>query len=91
MSLGVLLASIALALQSVLKIHGGLFAAKICALGVGYARQAHARREIAGLAEMSAVQLRDIGLTRADIRAAEIMPSTADQTASLRHRRANLA
>jgi hypothetical protein len=89
MSLGAILASVVLAFQSALKIHGGLLAAKLCALGIGFGRRLRASPEAALVAEMSDAQLRDIGLTRDNVRIARAVPPMADPAALLWHRRTN--
>lgn len=88
MSLGQTIALAAAPILAVAKASTGVIIAKSVALGAlaaGAIAIIRNRRELGRLAQMDAVQLRDIGLTPADIHYAQGLPFTQDPTLALAH------
>jgi len=86
MSLGHTIALAAAPILAVAKISSGVIVAKSAALGAlaaGAIAIIRNRREFGRLAQMNAAQLRDIGLTPADIYDAGRLPLTQDPTLAL--------
>jgi uncharacterized protein YjiS (DUF1127 family) len=86
MSLGQTIALAAAPILAVAKVSSGIIIAKSVALGAlaaGAIAIIRSRREFGRLAQMDAAQLRDIGLTPADIYDARMLALSNDQTLAL--------